>query len=107
MPVRGKIDDETRVREFRFYVERRKSNLAESPDASRRHVGDLIGVGVDRRPAAAGRPTKDESLTSLNRELHTSAPWEVDARRWTPPPDFRSRAHLAQLEGSAMRSSTT
>ena len=47
MPVQGKIDDETRAREVRLYVERRKSNRADSQFASRRHVGGPIGVGPE------------------------------------------------------------
>ena len=46
MPVQRKYDDETRARAVRLYVERRKSDPAESQVASRRHVGGLIGVGI-------------------------------------------------------------
>ena len=45
MPVQRKYDDETRARAVRLYVERRKSDPAESQVASRRHFGGLIGVG--------------------------------------------------------------
>ena len=47
MPVQRKYDDETRARAVRLYVERRKSDPAESQVASRRHVGGLIGVGPE------------------------------------------------------------
>ncbi|MCG3777254.1 MAG: hypothetical protein JW395_4130 [Nitrospira sp.] len=41
MPVQRKYDDEMRARAVRLYVERRKSDPAESQVASRRHVGGL------------------------------------------------------------------
>ena len=46
MPVQRRYDDEARARAVRLYVERRKSDPAESQVASRRHVGGLIGVHI-------------------------------------------------------------
>ncbi len=77
MPVQGKYDDETRARAVRLYVERRKSDPAESQVASRRHVGGLIGVGpetlrgwVERDERNAGaRPSLSDEASAEVRQL--------------------------------------
>ena len=77
MPVQRKVDDETRARAVRLYVERRKSDPAESQIASRRHVGGLIGVGpetlrgwVERNERNAGaRPGLSDEASAEVRQL--------------------------------------
>ena len=77
MPVQRKYDDETRARAVRLYVERRKSDPAESQVASRRHVGGLIGVGpetlrgwVERDERNAGaRPGLSDEASAEVRQL--------------------------------------
>ena len=77
MPVQRKYDDETRARAVRLYVERRKSDPAESQIASRRHVGGLIGVGpetlrgwVERDERNAGaRPGLSDEASAKVRQL--------------------------------------
>ena len=77
MPVQRKYDDETRARAVRLYVERRKSDPAESQVASRRHVGGLIGVGpvtlrgwVERDERNAGaRPGLSDEVSAEVRLL--------------------------------------
>ena len=77
MPVQRKVDDETRARAVRLYVERRKSDPAESQVASRRHVGGLIGVGpetlrgwVERDERNAGaRPGLSDEASAEVRQL--------------------------------------
>ena len=71
MPVQRKYDDEMRARAVRLYVERRKSDPAESQVASRRHVGGLIGVGPetlrgwDERNAGARPGLSDEASAEV------------------------------------------
>ena len=76
MPVQRKYDDETRARAVRLYVERRKSDPAESQVASRRQVGGLIGVGPetlrgwverDERNAGARPGLSDEASAEVRR----------------------------------------
>ena len=77
MPVQRKYDDEMRARAVRLYVERRKSDPAESQVASRRHVGGLIGVGpetlrgwVERDERNAGaRPGLSDEASAEVRQL--------------------------------------
>ena len=77
MPVQRKYDDETRARAVRLYVERRKSDPAESQVASRRHVGGLIGVSpetlrgwVEREERNAGaRPGLSDEASAEVRQL--------------------------------------
>ncbi len=74
IPVQRKYDDETRPRAVRLYVERRKSDPAESQVASRRHVGGLLGVGpetlrgwVERN--AGARPGLSDEASAEVRQL--------------------------------------
>ena len=76
MPVQRRYDEEMRARAVRLYVERRKSDPAESQVASRRHVGGLIGVGPetlrgwverDERNAGARPGLSDEASAEVRR----------------------------------------
>ena len=74
MPVQRKYDDEMRARAVRLYVERRKSDPAESQVASRRHVGGLIGVGPE---TLRGWVERDERNTGARPGLSDEASAEV------------------------------
>ena len=74
MPVQRKYDDETRARAVRLYVERHKSDPAESQVASRRHVGGLIGVGPE---TLRGWVERDERNTGAHPGLSDEASAEV------------------------------
>ena len=68
MPVQRKYDDETRARAVRLYVERRKSDPAESQVASRRHVGGLIGVGPETLRGWVERDEASAEVRQLRKE---------------------------------------
>ena len=80
MPAPRKYDQETRDRAVRLYLERRKSDPAESMIASRRHVGGLLGVSpetlrgwIEREEVNTGiRPgvsdTESEQIRALRKE---------------------------------------
>jgi transposase-like protein len=71
MPVQRKYDDEMRARAVRLYVERRKSDPAESQVASRRHVGGLIGVGSETLRGWVEREERNTELSHLGqRDCH-------------------------------------
>ena len=74
MPVQRKYDDEMRARAVRLYVERRKSDPAESQVASRRHVGGLIGVGPE---TLRGWVERDERNTGARPGLSDESSAEV------------------------------
>ena len=74
MPVQRKVDDETRARAVRLYVEPRKSDPAESQVASRRHVGGLIGVGPE---TLRGWVERDERNAGARPGLSDEASAEV------------------------------
>ena len=88
MPVQRKYDDEMRARAVRLYVERRKSDPAESQVASRRHVGGLIGVGPE---TLRGWVEREERNTGARQALPASeyyggsAPPAVFGRQRTYP----------------------
>ena len=77
MPVQRKYDDETRARAVRLYVERRKSDPAESQVASRRHVGGLIGVGPETLRGWVERVERDERNAGARPGLSDEASAEV------------------------------